>query len=81
MSLSVKTYRTSGQMSNEEIAKRLGVSLQNPHGSLHVFSGFWRGNEWIGGKADSCQFTITLRKGAEELHKKAEVFATFVGES
>ncbi len=81
MSVSVKRYETPAPMSNEEIARHLGVSLNDPDGNPYGFTGFWRGDEWVGGKSNDTQFTVTLRKGAENLHAKAAEFATFVGEA
>ena len=76
MSVSVKRYKTDAPMSNSEIARRLGVTCGE-----RIFSGFYREDEWIGGKADADVFTVTLRRGAEDLHTKAAEFATFIGES
>ncbi|HUO55978.1 MAG TPA: hypothetical protein VMU27_00875 [Candidatus Paceibacterota bacterium] len=81
MTISVKQYRTAEPLSNENIAARLGLSLKDPFGNRYGFSGFYRGLEWVGGKANDTTFTITIRRGAEDLHTKAEKFASFVGEA
>lgn len=64
-------------MSNEEIARRLGVSLDVSQG----FSGFYLGHLWIGGKTNDREFTITLRDCAAPFRQKAASFATCYGES
>jgi len=65
-------------MDNQEIARRLGVTCKSED-----FDGFWRDGDWVGGRfnPNGLQFTITLRKEAEDLHKKALQFATLIGDA
>ncbi|MCH7730865.1 hypothetical protein IID21_05145 [Patescibacteria group bacterium] len=74
--LSVKRYRTRADMSNSEIAQRLGVTCNTRN-----FKGFHLGDERVGGKANSQEFTISTRKGLAHLHLLADDFAECIGAS
>lgn len=76
MTHSVKNYTLTEPMSNEEVAKRLGVSCDS-----RSFTGFYLDDQWVGGRHDQRSFTVSLRPDTEHLHQKAAEFATFSHES
>lgn len=78
MSISVKKFRLKISLSNDEIAKKLGVA-NGERGADGVFSTADDKDEWVGSRITKNVFA--LASDNSKLHRKARKFADEIRES